>query len=70
MVMSTVKIHLPLRTATLVLQLEPGKKERTWAKNVVAAEPAIQNAIHPTSTGTGNKGKFPVIGSTLSQTES
>ena len=68
--MSTVKKHLPLLTATLVLQLEPGKKEAVWANIVVAAEPAIQHATHPTSTGTGNKKNFPVTGFTLSQTES
>ena len=44
MVMSTVKIHLPLRTATYVLQLEPGIDEVVGANSVVSAEPEIQHA--------------------------
>ena len=40
----TVQIHLPLLTATLALQLEPGKDVVVSANIVVAAEPAIQHA--------------------------
>ena len=43
----TAQIHLPLRTATLVLQLEPGKEDVVSANVVVAAEPAIQHANTP-----------------------
>ena len=43
----TVQIHLPLLTATLVLQLEPGIVVVVWAKNVIAAEPVIQHAYTP-----------------------
>ena len=40
----TVQIHLPLLTATLVLQLEPGIVVVVWANFVIAAEPVIQHA--------------------------
>ena len=40
----TAQIHLPLLTATLALQLEPGKEVVVSANYVVAAEPAIQHA--------------------------
>ena len=43
----TVQIHLPLLTATLVLQLEPGIVVVVWANIVIAAEPAIQQANTP-----------------------
>ena len=46
-VMNTVKIHLPLLTATLVLQLELEVVVVVGAKNVIAAEPAIQHAYTP-----------------------
>ena len=41
------KIHLPLRTATFVLQLEPGIVVVVGANLVVAAEPGIQHAKIP-----------------------
>ena len=40
----TVQIHLPLLTATIVLQLEPGRVVVVWANIVIAAEPVIQHA--------------------------
>ena len=40
----TVQIQLPLLTATLVLQHEPGIVAVVWANIVIAAEPAIQHA--------------------------
>ena len=40
----TVQIHLPHLTATLVLQLEPGKVVVVWAKIVIAADPIIEHA--------------------------
>ena len=43
----TVQIQLPLLTATLVLQLEPGKIVVVWANFVVSAEPVIQHANRP-----------------------
>ena len=43
----TVQIHLPLLTATLVLQLEPGIVVVVWANIVIAAEPVIQHAYTP-----------------------
>ena len=43
----TVQIHLPLLTATLVLQLEPGIVVVVWANIVEAAEPVIQHANSP-----------------------
>ena len=42
-----VQIQLPLLTAALVLQHEPGKNVNVSAKSVVAAEPAIQHANTP-----------------------
>ena len=49
-----VQIHLPLLTATLVLQLEPGIVVVVWANIVIAAEPAIQQANTPNvNKGTG-----------------
>ena len=67
----TVQIHLPLFTATLVFQLEPGKVVVVSANIVNVAEPAIQHA------NTTNEllvlkilEKFSVIGFTLSQTAS
>ena len=47
MVMSTVKIHLPLLTATHVLQHEQGKDVVASAKSDEAAEPEIQHANTP-----------------------
>ena len=46
----TVQIHLPLLTATLVLQLEPGIVVVVWANIVIAAEPVIQQAYTPNDT--------------------
>ena len=43
----TAQIHLPLLTATLVLQLEPGIDVAVSANIVVAAESAIQHANTP-----------------------
>ena len=43
----TEQIHLPLLTATFVLQLETGKDVVVWANFVIAAEPAIQHANTP-----------------------
>ena len=43
----TVQIQLPLLTATLVLQHEPGIVVVVWANIVVAAEPVIQHAYTP-----------------------
>ena len=43
----TVQIHLPLLTATLVLQHEPGIVVVVWANIVIAAEPVIQHAYTP-----------------------
>ena len=43
----TVQIHLPLLTATLVLQLEPGRIVVVWTNIVNAAEPVIQHAYTP-----------------------
>ena len=43
----TVQIQLPLLTATLVLQLEPGIIVVVWANIVIAAEPEIQHAYTP-----------------------
>ena len=40
----TAQIHLPLLTATLVLQREPGIVVVVWANIVIVAEPAIQHA--------------------------
>ena len=40
----SVQIHLPLLTATLVLQREPGKVVVVWANIVLATEPVIQHA--------------------------
>ena len=68
----TVQIHLPLRTATLVLQLEPGKVVVDWANIVVAAEPEIQHANRPNELLLLEiiEEVFPVIGLTLYQAES
>ena len=49
----TVQIHLSLLTATLVLQLEPGKVVVVWAKNVIAADPIIEHANTLNVKGTG-----------------
>ena len=43
----TVQIHLPLLTATLVLQLEPGIVVVVWAKIVIAGDPVIEHANTP-----------------------
>ena len=43
----TVQIHLPLLTATLALQLEPGIDVIVSANFVVAADPVIQHADTP-----------------------
>ena len=43
----TVQIQLPLLTATLVLQLEPGIVVVVWANFVIAVEPEIQHAYTP-----------------------
>ena len=43
----TVQIYLPLLTATLVLQLEPGIVVVVWANFVNAADPVIQHADTP-----------------------
>ena len=40
----TAQIHLPLLTATLVLQLEPGKDVVVSANIAIVAEPAIKHA--------------------------
>ena len=49
----TVQINLPLLTATLVLQLEPGIVVVIWANLVIAAEPVIQHAYTHNVKGTG-----------------
>ena len=49
----TVQIHLPLLTATLVLQLEPGNVVVVWAKIVIAADPIIEHANTLNVKGTG-----------------
>ena len=68
----TVQIQLPLLTAPLVLQLEPGIVVVVWTNFVIAAEPEIQHAYTPTNSWYWKqlKKNFPVIGFTLSQTES
>ena len=43
----TVQIQLPLLTAKLVLQLEPGIIVVVWANFDIAAEPVIQHAHTP-----------------------
>ena len=43
----TVQIQLPLLTAKLVLQLEPGIIVVVWANFDMAAEPVIQHAHTP-----------------------
>ena len=43
----TVQIHLPLLTAALVFQREPGIVAVVWANIVIAAEPVIQHAYTP-----------------------
>ena len=50
----SVQIHLPLLTATLVLQREPGKVVVVWANTVLATEPVIQHAHTRRTLGTGN----------------
>ena len=68
----TVQIQLPLLTATLVLQLEPGIVVVVWANFVVAAEPVIQHANTPNELLVLEiiDEVIPVTGFTLSQTES
>ena len=45
--MSTVKIHHPHLTATLALQLEPGKVVVVSANSAAAADPTIEQADAP-----------------------
>ena len=49
----TVQIHLPLLTATLVLQREPGIVVVVWANIVIAAETIIEYANTHNVEGTG-----------------
>ena len=66
--MSPVQIQLPLLTATLVLQHEPGIVVVVWANIVIAAEPVIQHAYTHNELLLLEKLKkyFPVNGFTLS----
>ena len=68
----TVQIHLPLLTATLVLQLEPGIVVVVWASIVIAAEPVIQHAYTPNDLLKLEviESVFPFVGITLSHAES
>ena len=67
----TVQKHLPLLTATLVLQREPGKVVVVWANIDNAAEPSLSMQTHSTNSGYWKYlKKFPVIGFTQSQTAS
>ena len=68
----TVQIHLPLLTATLVLQLEPGIVVVVWANIVIAAEPVIQHAYTPNDLLKLEviDSVFPFVGITLSHAES
>ena len=67
----TLQKHLPVLTATLVLQLEPGIVVVVWANIVVAAEPLIQHAYTPNELLVLEiiEEEFPVISFTV-QTES
>ena len=66
------QIHLPLLTATLVHQHKPGIVVVVWANFVNAAEPEIQHANTPNELLVLEiiEEVLPVIGFTLSQTES
>ena len=68
----TVQIHLPLLTATLVLQLEPGIVVVVWANIVIAAEPEIQHANTPNDLLKVEEidSVFLFVGITLSHAES
>ena len=67
-----MQIHLPLITATLVLQLEPGIVVVVWANIVIAAEPVIQHAYTPNDLLKLEvlDSVFPFVGITLSHAES
>jgi len=70
LVMSTVRIHLPLLNATLAFNFEL-EEVVVGAKIVIAAEPVIQHANRPNELMILEiTEKFPVIGFTLSQIES
>ena len=56
----TVQIHLPLLTATLVLQREPGIVVVVWANTVIAAETIIEyaNTLNVEDTGNNRRSIF------------
>ena len=68
----TVQLHLPLLTATLFLQLEPGIVVVVWANIVNAAEPVIQHAYTPNDLLKLEviESVFPFVSITLSHAES
>ena len=72
MMVMTPYRKLPLLTAKRVLQLEPGIVVVVWANFVEAAESVIQHANAPNEFLVVEiiEEEFPVIGFTLSQTES